>query len=170
MKARILIIIGLFFLKAAHALHPIHVSVVNMDFFNDSNMIKYSICLYYEDFQSLINFKYNTVINFNRQYRMTFEEKKSILDYINSTFLLKSSQNKALSSEFLNWKVEDDLVCLYFSIKDFKEIDELIIENKLMLDLFIDQKNLLILNIGDKQEGYEFNKRDESYTVMLRND
>jgi len=170
MKARILIIIGLFFLKVTHALHPIHVSFVNMDLLADSNMIKYSICLYYEDFQSLINFKYNTLLDFKHQNRMTFKEQKSILEYINSSFILKSSQNKALSSEFLNWKIEDELVCLYFSMKDFTDFNELIIENKLMLDLFIDQKNLLIVNIGDKQKGFEFNKRDASYTVILRDD
>ena len=170
MKARILIIIGLFFLKVTQAMHPIHVSVVNMDFLSDSNRIKYSICLYYDDFQSLINFKYNTLINFSQQSRMTFKEQKSILEYIHSSFVLKSSQNKVLSSEFLNWKIEDNLVCLYFSTKEFSDIDELIIENKLMLDLFIDQKNLLIFNIDDKQEGYEFNKRDATYTVTLRND
>lgn len=170
MKARILIITGLFFLKIAHAMHPIHVSVVNMDFLSDSNMIKYSICLYYEDFQSLINFKYNTLIDFKHQNRMTYKEQNSILEYLNSSFVLKNSHNKALSSEFLNWKIEEDMICMYFGMKDFSGINELIIENKLMVDLFADQKNLLIINIGNRQEGYEFNKRNASYTVLLKNE
>lgn len=170
MKARVLIIAKLFLLKLVLASHPVHVSIVNMDLLSDSSLIKYSVCLYYDDFQSLINYKYNTLIDFRNQNRMTFREQQSILEYINSSFVLKNSQNKLLSSEFLNWKIEDDLIWFYFCVKEYMETKELIIENKLMLDLFSDQKNLLILNIGDRHVGYEFNKRNVLYTVVLKND
>lgn len=170
MKARFFIFIGLLLLKSALASHPVHVSIVNMDLSTDSNRIDYSVCLYYEDFQSLINYKYNTLIDFRHQSRMTTKEQNSILEYIDRTLILKSKQNKSFESEFVNWKIEDDLLWLFFCINEFKDTDSLIIENRLMLDLFGDQKNLLILKIDDREEGFEFNKRNFSYTVKLGNE
>ncbi len=169
MKTRFLILVNLFILKLAMASHPIHVSIVNMDLLSDSNLINYSVCLYYEDLQSLINYKYNTLIDFSHQERMTFKEQQSILEYLNSSFILTDSQNKPLSSEFLHWKVEDDLVWFYFCVKEYTVPEKLTIENKLMTDLFSDQKNLLIINNGDLQQGYEFNKRNTLYTLTWKN-
>ncbi len=170
MKARSLIILNLFFLEVVCASHPVHISVVNLDIKNDSNMIKYSVCLFYEDLQSLINYKYNTLLDFRHQNRMTFKEQQSILEYLNSSFLLKNSHNIPLNSEFIKWKIEDNLIWFFFCIKEIAEIRKLTIENKLMLDLFMDQKNLVILNNNGKEEGYEFNKRNTSYIVTIGND
>ncbi|MBN2523853.1 MAG: hypothetical protein JXB24_11315 [Bacteroidales bacterium] len=170
MKARFLIILSLFFFEVARASHPVHVSVVNLDIQSDSNRIKYSVCLFFEDLQSLINFKYNTLLDFRHQSRMTFKEQQSILEYLNSSFILKNSHNIPLNSEFKNWKIEDNLIWFFFCIEEIAEIRKLTIENKLMLDLFMDQKNLLILNNNGKEEGYEFNKRNASYIVTIGDD
>ncbi len=170
MKARFLIILNLFFLNVACASHPVHISVVNLDILSDSNIIRYSLCLFCEDLQNIINYKYNTLLDFRHQNRMTFKEQQSILEYLNSSFLLKNSHNIPLNSEFINWKIEDDLIWFYFCIKEIAEIRKLTIENKLMLDLYMDQKNLLILNNNGKEKGYEFNKRDAIYIVIIGDD
>jgi hypothetical protein len=96
---------------------------------------------------------------------MTSREQQSILNYLNSSFIIRNPQNKALDSEFLNWKFEDNMVWFFFCVKDYPAADRFIIENRLLLDLFMDQKNLLIVNCGEIQEGYEFNKRNTTFTV-----
>ena len=144
--------------------HPIHVSVVNMDYTADSNRIVYSIRLFYDDFQSLINFKYNTLLNFKGQSRMTTKEQQAVTDYISRNFILMDTNRETLSSEFTGWKVEDFSVWLYFSSDLNAELSSIIIKNTIMLDLFADQVNLVILHSDDIQKGFEFTKRITTHT------
>jgi hypothetical protein len=140
---------------------------VNIDFVRDSNLIKYSVRLFYDDFQSLLNSKYNTYLNFGKQTRMTMKEQESMLNYINSALIIKGLNSTGSKSEFLGWKVEDLSVWLFFRVKVSSDITELVIENRLMLEIFADQKNLLILNTGNEEKGYNFDQRTIYQQISL---
>jgi hypothetical protein len=159
MKARILI--SYLLLQSCFNLsaHDIHLSVVNIDYISDSNLIRYSIRLFYDDFQNLLNKKYNTMLNFGKQNRMTSKEQESIQKYLNSTLKLIDSRNETLKPVFLGWKVEDFSVWFFFKAMIREPLNQLFIENKIMLDVFIDQKNLLIFRTTDDEKGLEFNQR-----------
>jgi len=144
--------------------HPIHVSVVNMDYISDSGKIEYSIKLFYDDFQSLINYKYNTFFNFSGQNRMTTKEQQSVTDYIQGNFIIKDANQQLVDSKFTGWKVEDFSVWLFFCAEFQAELSSITIMNTIMLDLFADQVNLVILHIDDIQKGFEFNKRITLHT------
>ena len=147
--------------------HPIHVSMTNMDYSPDSSKIEYSVKLFYDDFQKLINYKYNTLIDFATLKRMTTKEQQSIIDYINRNLILTDDNQKVIDSKFTGWKVEDFSVWLFFCANIKAELSSVTISNTIMLDLFVDQVNLVILQIDDLQKGFEFNKRTTSYTYML---
>jgi hypothetical protein len=158
----------LFFLQFNNCnAHPLHVSIVNVDVVMDSNLVKYSVRLFYDDFQSLINAKYNTMLDFNRQNRMTFKEQQSIKDYINSALSLTDENLVTLQSELSGWKVENMSIWFYFSSKLNKGTSSLQIENKLMNDLFMDQKNLLIIRYSGIETGFEFNQRTTKQTISI---
>jgi len=147
--------------------HPIHVSVVNMDYISDSGKIEYSIKLFYDDFQSLINYKYNTFLNFSGQNRMTTKEQHSVTEYIQGNFIIKDANQQLVDLNFTGWKVEDFSVWLYFCADLKTELSSITITNTIMLDLFADQVNLVILHMDDIQKGFEFNKRITSLTYAL---
>jgi hypothetical protein len=159
MKARILIILSSWFVLMSIHAHPIHVTVVNLDYMKDSDKIDFSVRLFYDDFQSLINYKYNTLLDFKKLSRMTYKEQQAITDYIRSTFILTDENKNMLYSEFKGWKLEDMSVWLYFCAKTNPEIRLLQMRNTLMLDLFVDQKNLVIARIRGDQLGFEFDRR-----------
>ena len=124
MKARILIILGCIILGNTIEAHPIHISVVNLDITPDSGKIDYSVRLFYEDFQTLINYRCNTMIDFSRQTRMTTKEQQSIIDYITTTFRLTDNNSAVLKPEFLGWKIEDTSIWLFFCTKLDESIGE----------------------------------------------
>lgn len=159
MKARILII--LFFILAGNRIeaHPVHISVVNLDVISDSEKIDFSVRLYYEDFQILINHRYNTMIDFSKQNRMTSKEQQSVIDYVTTNFKLSAANNEMLKTKFTGWKVEDASVWLFFCADLVENNNELIIQNTLLTDLYNDQINYLILRNADEEVGIEFNKR-----------
>ena len=156
MKTRFFIILLLFGYHLASA-HPVHISIVNMDVGNDS--VNFSVRLFYDDFEHLINYKYNTFLDFRRDSRLTTKEQNAIQDYVNSTLFLQDDKGSVLTAKFTGWKIEGYSVWLFFSALPVKAVKNFKIENKLMLDLFDDQKNLMILNLYGKEQGIEFNKR-----------
>ena len=121
--------------------------------------VNFSVRLFYDDFEHLINYKYNTFLDFKKDSRLTTKEQKAISDYINSALILKGEQGTKLLPKFLSWKVESMSVWLFFYAEPPKDSTSFVIENTLMLDLFEDQKNLMILNLNGKEQGIEFNKR-----------
>jgi hypothetical protein len=167
MKARIFTILVLIFLGRTVWAHPIHISVVNLDVIADSHKIDYSVQLFYEDFQALINYRYNTMIDFKRQTRMTFKEQNSILDYISSRFRISTDSSKALKPEFSSWKIEDQSIWLFFCAELDKKVSELHIFNELLIDLYNDQTNYMIIRNGDTETGIEFNKRKTNHSFKL---
>jgi hypothetical protein len=147
--------------------HPLHVSIVNMDVNKDSGSINYSIRLFYDDFQALINSKYNTMLDFNKEKRISIREQQYILDYLNSSFIIADSIESQFKPVFLEWKIENLSIWFYFGMKFTDYIRKFNVENTIMNDLFTDQKNLLIINNENKEQGIEFNLRKTKQEVLL---
>jgi len=147
--------------------HPIHVSMVNLDYIADSGKIEYSIKLFYDDFQTLINYKYNTMLNLANQSRMTTKEQNAVVDYVNRNFIILDYFQNSIYTKFTGWKVEDFSVWLFFCAYPENEVTSLTLKNTIMLDLFADQVNLVILHSNDNQTGLEFNKRTTLLSISL---
>jgi hypothetical protein len=167
MKSLLAALIILFGQSIILIAHPLHISIVNMDVVTDSNVVKYSVRLFYDDFQTLINTRYNTMLDFSKQNRLTLKEQQSILEYINSTFAIKDENLVTLHTVFSGWKVENMSVWFYFCTSFNNKSKSLLIENKLMNDLFMDQKNLLIFRNSNTEEGFEFNQRTIKQHVSI---
>jgi hypothetical protein len=167
MMARSLILFVGWLITVNAAAHPIHVSIVNIDCINDSNRIEMSVRLFYDDFQLLINHKYNTFLDFSQRTRMTTKEQQAITDYIKSTLILSDQNDSELETEFKGWKVEDMSVWLYFCAHITPEIYLKKLNNTLMLELFVDQKNLVIAHSKGNQKGLEFDKHNNIQQIDL---
>jgi hypothetical protein len=95
---------------------------------------------------------------------MTTKEQHAVTDYISHNFKLLDENEKNIASVFTGWKVEDVTVWLYFCSNLKTDLSVITIKNTIMLDLFVDQVNLVILHSNDIQMGFEFSKRITSHT------
>jgi len=143
--------------------HPIHVSVTNIDYVVDSGKIDLSVKLYSEDFQTLINHKYNTLLNFTGQKRMTTKEQNAVVNYISENLSVMAA-SEVIDFKFTGWKTDHESVWLLFCAYCDVKSQVFTVRNTIFLDLFTDQVNLVILHAGDIQEGYDFNRWDTIYT------
>ena len=167
MKTVLLSIVLALVISGVSVAHPIHVSIVNMDYSPDSGKIDYSVRLFYDDFQALINFKYNTLLDFSHQSRMTTKEQEAVVDYIDRNFCIMDTTGKCVEPKFLGWKVEDASVWLFFCAYPVLELSFLTIKNTIMLELFADQVNLVILHTNNNQQGFQFDKRTTVLSSIL---
>ena len=66
--------------------HPIHVSVVNLEYLPDSNRIDFSVQLCADDLEKIINYEYHTLLTFHNRSRLTTQEQDALERYIQANF------------------------------------------------------------------------------------
>lgn len=134
--------------------HPVHVSITNMDYIPDQNKITLSFKVFESDFQLLFAHLYEQKIDFDDPENIKCHQSK-INEYFSAHFKINNNQSFSLS--FQSIKKEDDSVWFYYESMIDKEIKSLEISNTIFLDLYFDQKNMLIFKSNQKEKGFLFN-------------
>ncbi len=152
-------------------LHPVHVSVANLEWVQDESKFTVSFKLFKDDFQHIINSTYNTNIDLfaTDAEKQAMEVSAHIAAYVNKHFILDIKDKPLVVHKPEKIKINDDSIWLYFSLSyPGKNIPEnAIIKNSLMMDLFDDQTNLLILATPEGERGFRFNTKNKSTTVKF---
>jgi hypothetical protein len=141
----------------SNAVHPVHVTVTNIEFIEKANKYEISIKIFQDDFENIIKQKYGIALNLGKETEYK-DSKKIISRYIFEHFrLLHDNKDKTTKKlKLIDKKLSDLAVWLYFDyekIGDFKNIQ---INNSLMTDLYFDQTNLLIFTYKKTQKAIKF--------------
>jgi hypothetical protein len=147
-------------------LHPVHVSVTNIDIDVNNKKIDYSIKLFQDDLSALIYHYYAINIFFDKEKDLTEKQYMVINEYIAATFIIKVN-NKPLSDlKFQKKELNEGGIWLYYS-GTWKDKKIITIKDQLMVDFFFDQNNMVILGLNGKEYGYMFNKSSTNKTIKL---
>ncbi len=68
---------------------------------------------------------------------------------------------------FSSNKIDNEAVWLYYSVENIELAKTMKLENKLLTELYPDQKNLVITNIKGKNNGFTLSKDDWEFSVEL---
>ncbi len=131
-------------------LHPVHVSLTNVEYSKDKNSFQITVKVFKDDFRKIIFKNYDVVIDVKDSLWMN-QERETIAKYL-SEHLQSDAFRKNISTLNIVKKEIDDLSAWYYleiPAKKFKKKFE--ISNSLMLDLYPDQTNLLIFSYKDEQ-------------------
>jgi len=159
----IFILFVFFSSMAGPAYHPIHVSVCNVELNGTENIV--SVKLFKDDFALALKNNYQISIPMDRANEKTHSE--IISKYINSCFQIESGQGKTLKLVFKTTEINEEAIWVYFNAENFTNLAKLRVKNTLMLDLWDDQTNLVILNWKGKETGYRFNRREVEIEIDL---
>ena len=137
-------LIILFFILNGTAVfaHPIHVSVCNLEFDKDELII--SIKIFKDDLQLAIYHNTAKEIDPNN---LTAESNMLIQDYINKTLQIRlNNKNNIELNEYRN-EINEEAIWLYYRIEDIPKVKSIHVLNALLLDIYLDQTNLLIITV-----------------------
>ncbi len=144
-------------------MHPIHVSVTNLEFQSENNTISLSFKVFTDDFQLLVNQLYDVQVDLSEN--GNYELHKEKIDFYFQEHFKIIFKGKELKFTNEGIKRNDEAVWFFYNIVTKKEVKTFVIKNSLMLDLYPDQKNLLILKKGKLEKGYQFNIKNKEYTI-----
>ena len=154
-------------LLVSTAMHPIHISVTNLEYYDKKEKFEVTFKLFKDDFEAIVHAKYKQQLNIDKEEEHTEFEKYATL-YIEEHF--KITTNKGVESKnklhFVNKKTNHEAIWLYFDI-EMKASNEITIKNSLMTDYFEDQRNLLIFTNGEKQNGYTFDYKTRTIKIEM---
>lgn len=165
MKKNIFIIVIVSFLGMSF--HPLHMSVTSIehDFEKDEFII--SMKLFKDDFQQVIKQNYKTVGSISDCILST-NDSIIIIDYINKHFSIKFDViNAVIFLEIEEITCNNESIWIISRIKVDKNFKSIEITNTLMLDLYDDQKNLVIFKSGKVEKGYEFDKQKSNIDIKI---
>jgi len=164
----LLIFISVFSLQNIEA-HPVHISVTNVDILPKQHKIIFSVRVFINDFNTIINKKNHTQIDFSKS-PLLKDVKLLVSKYIadNLVFYFGEKENKK-SPLLLSYKInKDGAVWFYFEIpKTNCNFEKLSIKNTLLTDLYKNQTNLLILSYKDEQQAYRYTKEDVRHLFTI---
>jgi hypothetical protein len=146
--------LGDFKKKANLPLHPIHISVTQMEYRTAQKTIEVSHKIFIDDLEAILEKKYR------KKFRLTLEAKAEqsnyIYDYLRQNFKLslpasskqKNEKENLLQADFLGYEFDFEAIYVYAEYQSVRNFNQIKIENRILLDLFADQKNIVHLRRG----------------------
>ena len=148
--------------------HPIHISVTNMDYDMDKQLFEVSFRIFWDDFETIIWRNYDVNLKLTQQ-----DERKDkelyFSKYIFDHFLIKADA-KLLHGSFKKGEIKELSIWMDFSFSCPPDIKKLEIENRIMMDMFDDQTNLLIVRFKEVEKAYTLKLGKEKIAIDLIND
>lgn len=147
---KLISVIAIFFLCSFNSLHKYYVSITQIEFVKEKQSVQIISRIFIDDFESVLRKRYDKNITLDRG-----DDETQIDDYIKKYLLTKieiSINNKEVIPNFIGKKYDDGIMHCYLEIENIKSISTFQIKNKVLFDMFEDQKNVIRTNINNKNK------------------
>jgi len=141
-------------------LHPVHVSITNIDINTEESSIEFSTKVFQDDVVLFFEHFFDVELDLEDDSLFYREENKEVVEYFLLSVKFQFNEQHPDTLQLVNHYTEDSyaddsMVWLFFEGKlPGTGIKSLKIENTLLFELYEDQKNMVIVNYDDHQQGY----------------
>ena len=164
-----LVIIG-FLLTGYATEHPLRLSLCEIDYTEQKELLTINLKLFLTDVNEAILFDPNsTELAFCRPNEAA-NANRLLMEYVNRFFFVKANNervNLKIKSKRLSGKGENTALWIYFECKQSDPIRSLEIKNAIFTDLFFDQNNIVYLDIDGVNKSLMLNKRTQIYELIF---
>ncbi len=138
-------------LMASTQFHKYYISVTQIEYVADKKAVQIISRIFTDDLEKVLQERYDENIDFDSE--DTQEVDAYIKKYIGSKLKIKIN-NKDAEIQFVGKVNNIDILKCYLEIENVEHIDTFEISNKILLDLFSDQQNVIKLNINAKKKSF----------------
>ena len=148
-------------------LHPVHVSVTNVDLDPVRGRVELSVKIFADDFQDLILHKYGVQLNIVEQ-EDPGEKISAVNQYMQEALRLVFNGKEAAELEFVDAELNEEAIWLFYRYDFPGKIRKVEIVNRVMLEKFTDQTNLMIVTYHDEQNGYRLDNKNTELSFNIK--
>jgi len=158
---------GIFLLLISSWLHPVHVSLLNVDLDTGNGDISITFKFFSDDFENIIFQRYGTELDIVNQ---TDPGKKieAVNNYLEETFVLEINGTRIAALEYDKNEMNHEAIWLFYRGKYEGKMKTGRVRYESMMDLFDDQTNLVIVTFNDVQNGYRLNNKNREISFKIQ--
>jgi len=135
------LVLVLFPLIAASTDHKFYVSTTNVEYAVESKSIQMISKIFIEDIEDALQQRYSPDVSLDTK-KETPQDLELLKKYVKQKFIVYVN-GAEVEYEFLGHEYELDIVKCYLEIENISELHTIEFENKILMDLFDDQKNII---------------------------
>lgn len=147
-----IILVSLFALFSFSAVHKYYVSITQIEYVEDKQSVQIISRIFVDDIEKLVRQRYDKNITLNDG------QDEVIIDGYIKKYLSEKiyiSINGAPSVlKFIGKEYDDDIMRCYLEIENVASIKSFEIQNKVLFDIFEEQKNIVRNNINGKNKTF----------------
>lgn len=148
-------------------LHPVHVSVTNLDLDPARGKVELSVKIFADDFQDLILHKYGVQLRIIEQ-EDPGDKISAVNEYIQEALQLVFNGEETADLQFVDAELNEEAIWLFYKYEHHGKIRKVDIVNRVMLEKFNDQTNLMIVTFNEKQNGYRLDNKTTELSFNIK--
>jgi len=139
--------------------HKYYLSLTKIDYIKESKSVQITARIFIDDLETALNKKYTKSFEL-----ATKEELKDVDSYISnyiSSLFKVTINDKIIAFNYLGKKYETDVIYIFAEIEGVDEINSIAIQNRILVDEFNEQQNIIKLNINEKKKSFILTKESD---------
>jgi hypothetical protein len=147
------------------ALHPVHVSILSIDYSPDKELFNMFLRVYFDDFLLDSGIKDEEWKNLNFSDSNSFA-KEVIRKYVNDRISINVN-NKHISAVLDTFELSDNELRMNLLLNSIKKVNTITVNNLVMTSLYNDQANMTIVKVNDFEQGVKFTADETEKTFKI---
>ena len=158
--------IRLLFFSLWLAFHPVHVSLMSIDYEPEGKVFNMFLKIYFDDFllDSGLGAEGGDKLVFkdNDEFTMVF-----LTDYVNEKVRILVNGNQ-VKAEPVKMDLSDNELRMNFSFRSDPKVRSITVKNNIMTSIYNDQTNMLIVKVNDYEEGARLTALENEKTFDIQ--
>ena len=150
--------------------HPLRLSLCEIEYFSETNIISINLKLFLTDVNEAILFDPNNNELAFCQPNESVNANKMLLDYVNRYFYVKVNEESIpleIKNKRLSGKDENTALWINLEHSQLGELNSIEIKNAIFTDLFFDQNNIVYIHINNQSNSMMLNKKTSVYHLKF---
>jgi len=157
LKKQLLIL--LLFPLLAYTAHKYYLSLTQIEYNQNEKSLQVIINVFMDDIETALNKDYNIDLQLTTKKELTNSDEY-FKKYLQEKLKFKTEERN-LSFNYLGKEYEGDLVYFYLEIENVSNLTFLEVSNKILIEHFPEQQNVVKMKIGKKRRSKILNKKND---------
>jgi uncharacterized protein YuzE len=140
--------------------HKFYVSITKIEYVKEKSSLQIITKIFIDDIEDALQQRYNPSISLDTK-KETAAADEDLKKYILQKINIKVN-GKAVSLNYIGKEYDTDMVVAYMEVTDVKELKTITIENKILLDVFSEQQNIIHLKTPNSRKSLILDKDEPS--------
>jgi hypothetical protein len=146
--------------------HPVHVTLTSIDFVKEKRALEVFVKLYFDDF--LLECTNDGRAVKKGGYTGNENELRTLMEeYLGDKIIIKVN-DKEVHGKLKDINVQDNEARVNLEYKDVKQPATIAIKNLILTGIYSDQANMVIIRIGDFEQGLKLTSELREQTLKIK--